>query len=79
MNTRLGNIGRNKSEGPGYEYYESRVVFVTFVPTGARIWVCHNNAEYLEQQHVHEFCYCFVNFGDWKCACSYIWTSDISE
>lgn len=37
MNTRLGNAGRNKNEGPGYEYYESRVVFVTFVLTGARI------------------------------------------
>lgn len=37
MNTRLGNIRRNKSEGPGYEHYESRVVFVTFVPTRTKI------------------------------------------
>lgn len=72
MNTRLGNVGANKSEGPDYEHYESGAVFVTFVPTRNRIWVCHINAEFLQQQHVHEFCYCLVNFDDWKGACNYI-------
>lgn len=33
MTTRLRNVGRNKSEGPDYERFESRVMFVIFVST----------------------------------------------